>query len=200
VRSGTRLSERSRDAFMEYFRVDESGQVAESPHRLIARGYQDQDYERRPNFFGFPFGDFGRRDYDGMPPLEGPRALVMPRAIPMGYGEQRYDTFLREVTATSPSGGSEPKRDEGPRWILPARTSRVSYRVNLRAMEREVYSASDASRLREGYLSALGYSVFAFVDGFESRPARLRVAGPEAWPVFSTLAPRWPYAAGEEAS
>ena len=63
-------------------------------------------------------------------------------------------------------------------------------------MEREVYSASDASRLREGYLGALGYSVFAFVDGFESRPVRLRVAGPAAWPVFSTLAPRWPYAAG----
>jgi len=130
------------------------------------------------------------------PPLDGPRALVMPRAIPMGYGEQRYDTFVGQVTATSPSGGSEPKRDEGPRWILPARTTRVSYRVNLGAMEREVYSASDASRLREGYLSALGYSVFAFVEGFESRPARLRVAGPEAWPVFSTLAPRWPYAAG----
>ena len=63
-------------------------------------------------------------------------------------------------------------------------------------MEREVYSASDASRLREGYLGALGYSVFAFVDGFESRPGRLRVAGPAAWPVFSTLAPRWPFAAG----
>jgi predicted metalloprotease with PDZ domain len=68
--------------------------------------------------------------------------------------------------------------------------------VNFRAMERDVYSASDASRLRDGYLGALGYSVFAFVDGFESRPVRLRVAGPPAWPLFSTLSPRWPYAAG----
>jgi hypothetical protein len=67
VRSGMRLPERSREAIMEYFRLDESGHVAESPHRLIARGYSDQDYDRRPTFFGFPFGDFGRRDYDGMP-------------------------------------------------------------------------------------------------------------------------------------
>ncbi|MEP7118195.1 MAG: hypothetical protein ABI880_11475, partial [Acidobacteriota bacterium] len=37
-------------------------------------------------------------------PLEGPRALVMPRAIPMGYGEQRYDAFVSDVTATSTAG------------------------------------------------------------------------------------------------
>ena len=62
-------------------------------------------------------------------------------------------------------------------------------------MEREVKAASDASRIREGYLGALGRPAFAFVDGFESQPARLRVEGPPGWPVFATLAPVWPLAA-----
>ncbi|HUU35697.1 MAG TPA: hypothetical protein VMW48_16640, partial [Vicinamibacterales bacterium] len=33
-------------------------------------------------------------------PLPESRALVMPRAIPMGYGEQRYDAFVSDVAAT----------------------------------------------------------------------------------------------------
>jgi predicted metalloprotease with PDZ domain len=126
------------------------------------------------------------------PPLAAARALVMPRAIPMGYGEQRYDTFVRSVTVTASSAPVAATREEGPRWTLPAGTTAVSYTVDLREMEREVHAASDASRVRDGYLGALGYSVFAYVDGFETRPARLRVSGPPGWPVFSTLAPRWP--------
>ena len=35
-------------------------------------------------------------------------------------------------------------------------------------------------------------AVFAYVDGLESRPVRLRIEGPAGWPIFSTLAPRWP--------
>lgn len=124
------------------------------------------------------------------------RSLVMPRAIPMGYGEQRYDAFVQDVRAIAADGRSTtPEREEGPRWKLNAGTTRVTYRVDLQRMERDVRAASDASRVRDGYLGALGYSVFAFVDGFESRPARLRVEGPGAWPVFATLAPSWPVAA-----
>lgn len=131
------------------------------------------------------------------PPLAAPRALVMPRAIPMGYGEQRYDTFLREVTAHDAAGAARPAvREEGPRWRLEAGTTRVSYRVDLAALERTVKAASDQSRVRDGYLGALGYSLFAFVDGFERGPARLRVEGPAGWPVFATLAPRFPLAPG----
>lgn len=129
------------------------------------------------------------------PPLAAPRALVMPRAIPMGYGEQRYDAFLREVTAHDAAGAARPAvREEGPRWRLEAGTTRVSYRVDLAALERTVKAASDQSRVRDGYLGALGYSLFAFVDGFERGPARLRVEGPAGWPVFATLAPRFPLA------
>lgn len=131
------------------------------------------------------------------PALPAARALIMPRAIPMGYGEQRYDAFLREVTAHSAAGAARPAtREEGPRWTLDAGTTRVTYRVDLAAMERTVRSASDQSRVRDGYLGALGYSLFAFVDGFEARPVRLRIEGPDAWPVFATLAPRFPLAAG----
>jgi predicted metalloprotease with PDZ domain len=127
--------------------------------------------------------------------LREPAALVMPRAIPMGYGEQRYDAFVSDVRAfVSPTQASAVEREEGPRWRLPAGTQRVSYDVNLRLMEREILGASDSSRVRDGYLSALGYSVFAYVDGFESRPAILRVQGPAGWPVFSTLTPQVPAA------
>ena len=126
-------------------------------------------------------------------PLAESRSLVMPRAIPMGYGEQRYDAFVAEVRAFDATGkSSAPDREEGPRWKLSAGTTRVAYQVDLQRMERDVKAASDASRVRDGYLGALGYSVFAYVDGFETRPARLRVEGPEGWPVFSTLAPSWP--------
>jgi len=130
------------------------------------------------------------------PALAAPRALVMPRAIPMGYGEQRYDQFLRDVM-TGTAGAARPAtREEGPRWHLPAGTTQVSYRVDLAAMERTVRAASDQSRVRDGYLGALGYSLFAFVDGFETRPVRLRIEGPAGWPVFATLAPRFPLTAG----
>ena len=126
-------------------------------------------------------------------PLASPTPLVMPRAIPMGYGEQRYDAFVSDVQAYSRDGRAAPaERQEGPRWRLPAGTTRVSYAVDLRQMEREVLGASDSSRIRDGYLGALGYSVFAYVDGFETRPVRVRIEGPASWPIYSTLAPRVP--------
>ena len=129
-------------------------------------------------------------------PLRAAAPLVMPRAIPMGYGEQHYDAFVSNVEAfAGTTAAAAPVREEGPRWRLEAGTTRVRYRVNLREMEREVRAASDASRVRDGYLGALGYSVFAYVEGHEHRPARLRVEGPAGWPVFCTLAPRWPVTA-----
>jgi predicted metalloprotease with PDZ domain len=133
--------------------------------------------------------------------LATPGVLVMPRAIPMGYGEQYYDAFVADVQAFG--GGDRPmdaERQEGPRWRLPASTSRVTYRVDLKQMEQTVLSASDSSRVREGYLGALGYSVFAYVEGQESRRAHLRVEAPAGWPVLSTLAPRWPVTAAVEAT
>ena len=73
---------------------------------------------------------------------------------------------------------------------------RISYRVDLGRMEQEILGAADSSRVRPGYVGLLGYSVFAFVEGLEGRPGRLDVTGPPDWPVFTTLAPRAPPAAG----
>jgi predicted metalloprotease with PDZ domain len=129
-------------------------------------------------------------------PLAESRSLVMPRAIPMGYGEQRYDAFVMDVRAFTADGRSlTPEREEGPRWRLDAGAARVTYRVDLRQLEQNIKEASDESRVRDGYLGALGYSVFAYVDGYETRPARVRVEGPDGWPVFATLAPTWPVTA-----
>lgn len=109
-------------------------------------------------------------------PLADARSLVMPRAIPMGYGEQRYDAFVTDVRAFTADGRRmTPEREEGPRWRLAAGVTRVAYRVDLRQMERDVLAASDQSHVRDGYLGALGYSVFAYVDGEEVRPTRLQI-------------------------
>jgi len=66
VRSGEQLPERSRGAFIEYFRLDASGQVAESQYRLVSRSSAhsggDPEYTQEPRgglFGGFPFGGFG---------------------------------------------------------------------------------------------------------------------------------------------
>ena len=127
-------------------------------------------------------------------PLAAARAFVMPRAIPMGYGEQRYDAFVEALDAVGAAGAAQSRAErlEGPRWQLPAGTTAVRYRVDLQRMEREIVGASDASRVRDGYLGALGYSVFGYVDGLEDRAVQLEVEAPEGWPVLSTLSPRWP--------
>lgn len=128
--------------------------------------------------------------------LAGPVVLVMPRAVPMGYGEQPYDDFVDAVKAFSETGDAVAvERSEGPRWTLgglDARVARVSYRVDVRQMEATIFSAADASKLRPGYAGLLGYSVFAFLEGREEEPVRLRIDAPEDWSVFTTLAPGVP--------
>jgi len=133
-----------------------------------------------------------------------PLTLVMPRAIPMGYGEQQFDRYVDSVIAFSNSG--EPlavQRADGPRWTIGKAgeaVRRIEYEVNLARMERETLGASDSSRVRPAYVGMLGYSVFAFVDGFEDRPIRLQINGPVDWPIFSTLAPQFPAATGSTAA
>lgn len=108
-----------------------------------------------------------------------PRTFLMPRAIPMGYGEQYYDRYIRDLNAV---------REEGPRWKLDG-LRRIAYQVDIRAMERDIHAASDASKVRDAYAGLLGYSVFGFVEGRENDPIVLTISGPAGWRVFSTLAP-----------
>jgi predicted metalloprotease with PDZ domain len=69
---------------------------------------------------------------------------------------------------------------------------RIEYRVDLARMEREILSAADSSRARPAFVGLIGYSVFAYVEGFESRPVRLEIRAPPEWPVLTTLAPSAP--------
>lgn len=107
-----------------------------------------------------------------------PRIFVMPRAIPMGYGEQYFDRYVEDLAG---------EREEGPRWKVQGR--RVAYHVDVRRMEQEILSASDTSKVRDGYAGFLGYSVFGYFEGLEDRPIRLTVDAPPGWPVLTTLAP-----------
>jgi predicted metalloprotease with PDZ domain len=133
-----------------------------------------------------------------------PLTMIMPRAIPMGYGEQYFDRYLDSVTAYSKTNEPLPaERLEGPRWSIGrngSQVARVEYAVNLARMEREILSAADTSKIRAGYLGLLGYSVFAFIEGLESQPIRLQITGPTEWPIFSTLDPRLPMATREFAA
>ena len=124
-----------------------------------------------------------------------PQILVMPRAIPMGYGEQPYDRFVSALYAEGDAGRPVlVSRQEGPRWRITgnSRLKRIRYTVDLGRMEREILSASDSSKARDYYVGVLGYSVFAFLEGQEDSDIELRVRGPDGWKLFTTLDPKLP--------
>ena len=140
-----------------------------------------------------------------LPPApQGARILVVPRAIPMGYGEQPFDRFVSSVAASSSDGSTlAVERSEGPRWLLGTPDSivaRIDYEVDIARMEQEVVAASDTSKARAGYLSLLGYSVFGYVEGLEESALRLDLDLPESWPLLSTLAPRLPLPKGRDSA
>lgn len=124
----------------------------------------------------------------------GPVTLVIPRAVPMGYSEQLYDRYVADVTGSGAEDAAVPVvGEDGPRWRIGASggsVRRVAYRVDLARMEREILGAADSSRARPGYVGLLGYSVFGYLEGFESRPVALEAAAPADWPIFTTLAPQ----------
>ena len=133
------------------------------------------------------------------PPQQGPVQLVLPRAIPMGYGVVPYANFVDGVRGWSPSGEQLPvARLEGPRWQVGREgvvLERIRYVVDVHRMEQQTLAASDSSRSRYGYLSLLGYSVLGYLDGLEKAPVKLEVRAPVGWPVYATLAPSatpWP--------
>ena len=126
-----------------------------------------------------------------------PLTLIMPRSFPGGYVQRPYDPYVSNVKAFGANGDAiAVQREElGPRWSIGqccARVTRIEYDVDVAQMEREIFAASDSSKIRDGYVGLLGYSVFAFLDGWETRSITLEIAAPEGWPVFATLAPTVP--------
>lgn len=121
--------------------------------------------------------------------------LVVPRAIPMGYGQQPYDAFVRNATGSSDGGEVAFTREDGPRFLFVARSggtiSSVRYEVDIARMEQDVTSGGDVSRVREKFAFILGYSVFGFIEGLEERRVVLEFSvdgSAQPWPVVSTLA------------
>jgi predicted metalloprotease with PDZ domain len=125
---------------------------------------------------------------------DAPLTLVMPRTIPGGYAQRPYDPFVEDVRAFSFDGKETDVQREnlGPRWKIGKSGVRVEYDVNIARMEREIFAASDASKIRDGYAGLLDYSIFAYLEGRKEQAIKLEVAGPAGWPVFSTLAPQVP--------
>jgi predicted metalloprotease with PDZ domain len=128
---------------------------------------------------------------------DAPLTLVMPRAVPGGYAQRPYDPFVENVHAFASDGkeANVQRENPGPRWKIGksgGRIVRVEYDVNIAHMEREIVSAADASKIRDGYAGLLGYSIFAYLEGRKEQAIKLEIAGPEGWPVFSTLAPQVP--------
>jgi predicted metalloprotease with PDZ domain len=136
-------------------------------------------------------------------PAAAPLTLIVPRSVPGGYAQRPYDPFVANVRAFSESAPHASKndaiaveRDElAPRWTIGKRDSsntdisRIDYDVDVAKMERDIFSAADTSKIREGYVGLLGYSIFAFLEGRENLPIQLEIHAPTKWPVFSTLAP-----------
>jgi predicted metalloprotease with PDZ domain len=138
---------------------------------------------------------------------QAPFTLIIPRSVPGAYAQRPYDPFVANVKAFSASAPHASKndavaveRDElGPRWVIGKRDRqsaivRIEYDVDVAKMERDIFSAADTSKIRDGYVGLLGYSIFAFLEGHENVPIQLEIQAPNKWAVFSTLAPQMPAA------
>ena len=140
-------------------------------------------------------GDWVSIDMSWAPALPAETALVMPRAIPMGYGEQRCDSFVADVRAFTSAGPG--KRCRTRRGSALALTSRHA------AYQLPRGSSPDGARYppRLGCLTrarrvSQRAGLFSVCLRRRLRIARCgpRVEAPAGWPVFSTLAPRVPAA------
>lgn len=135
-------------------------------------------------------------------PVGPPAVLIMPRGYPGGYSIVPYDRFVRDVHGFDAAGAALPVRKDpdGPRWQFAGALARLEYDVDVGAMERELRSAVESSKVRSGYAGLLGYSVFGFVEGTERAAIELDVEAPAQWPVLTTLAPAVPAPLGHAAA
>ncbi len=74
----------------------------------------------------------------------------------------------------SRSRRTRPSLDHRQASLIILRYRRIDYDVDVAKMERDIFSAADTSKIREGYVGLLGYSIFAFLKGHEdlADPAR----------------------------
>jgi penicillin-binding protein 1A len=111
LHSGSRIETRSRSAFMEYFRLDESGRLDESQYRLVSRSREysvdnDEDDDRRSTSSsgggGFFFPPFFSRGFESQP-----QPTYRARESDSGFGR-------RPPRGAFPQQPSEPDGGRGP--------------------------------------------------------------------------------------
>ena len=70
VRSGQRIDTRDRTAFVEYFRLDDSGRLDETQYRLVSRGHEHSGENDQPTYQQsnpFFFAPWFSRNFEGSP-------------------------------------------------------------------------------------------------------------------------------------
>lgn len=119
--------------------------------------------------------------------------LVLPRSGPGTYDLTNYLAFVDEVKGfTTTDRLLKGSVGQGSYFVFNEENSlvhKISYEVDLEKMESELLGGFVSSKSRKNYLGLLGYSVFGFIEGFESHPIQLEVQTSQDWPIFSTLRP-----------
>ena len=113
LHSGARIETRSRSAFMEYFRLDESGRLDESQYRLVSRNHDysvggDDDYDdgRSTNSSGgggFFFPPFFSRGFESQQ-----QPSYRSRESDSGFGRRPPRGAFPQQQPYEPDGGRGP--------------------------------------------------------------------------------------------
>ena len=119
--------------------------------------------------------------------------LIIPRSAPGTYEMTDYSIFFQKVKAASSNGETIiGQKGIGSYFTLESASGgmrKVTYEVDIKRMEDELYGSFATSKSRDNYLGLLGYSAFGFVSGFEDKEIELLVKTEADWPIFSTLNP-----------
>ncbi|MEN2281319.1 hypothetical protein AAGF08_04210 [Algoriphagus sp. SE2] len=119
--------------------------------------------------------------------------LVIPRSAPGTYELTNYFAFVDQVKGYTVSGKTlNGIMGDGSYFLFEESdesVKKISYEVDVRKMELDLLGSYASSKMRDNYLGILGYSVFGFVEGLESKPIELTINTNKDWPIFSTLRP-----------
>jgi predicted metalloprotease with PDZ domain len=129
-------------------------------------------------------------------PVADPFRFIMPRFIPGNYEGKNYERYVGGLEAVATDSSVVTMREDlnGPRWYSNRKNKKpvafIRYTVDIDRMEKEEPTSTDASVIRPGYAGLLNYSIFGFVQGFETQPLILKISTFDSWPIFSTIAPK----------
>jgi predicted metalloprotease with PDZ domain len=128
-----------------------------------------------------------------LPQLVSATELTIPRSAPGTYELTHYDVFYSNVLALTISDQRiEGVKGDGSFFTFKSNKkniSSISYKVDIRKMESELYGSFASSKKRQNYLGLLGYSIFGVVTEFQDYPIELTINTDSDWPIFSTLEP-----------